>query len=75
MRTPIAVLLILVAFVFGGVAGFYVSESMETQENEVAEQTSSEAPVTNPFEEQQVNPLEGAGYQNPLEEVKFNPFE
>lgn len=75
MRTPIAVLLIILAFVLGGVAGFYVSESMEVQENEAAEQTAAEEPATNPFAEQQVNPLEGAGYQNPLEEVKFNPFE
>ncbi|GEM_PF-6857622 len=30
--------------------------------------------VTNPFESTPVNPLEGAGYANPLKDVKLNPF-
>lgn len=73
MRTSIAVLLIIVALVVGGVGGYYLAQQIRPEASAPVAETA--APVVNPFEAQQVNPLEGAGYQNPLEEVKFNPFE
>lgn len=73
MRTSLAVLLIIVALIIGGIGGYYLARQIRQEAPAPAAATA--APVVNPFEAQQVNPLEGAGYQNPLEEVKFNPFE
>ena len=73
MRTPLAVLLIILALIIGGVGGYYLAQ--QVGQEAVAPVVETAAPVVNPFEAQQVNPLEGAGYQNPIEEVKFNPFE
>lgn len=82
MRTPLAVILIVLALILGGVAGFLYAGSPAGKDL-LARLPGREAPAplpaapvaTNPFEQVQVNPLQGAGYDNPLEEVRFNPFE
>lgn len=74
MRTPLAVLLIIVGLIIGGVGGYYLGQQVGQETPALVVETAAPL-IVNPFEAQQVNPLEGAGYENPIEEVKFNPFE
>lgn len=73
----------IIALIIGLVVGFFVGRfyppSTRVPQG-VGEQTTgtdanAPAPAVNPFDEATVNPLQGAGYDNPLKNVKFNPFE
>ncbi len=83
MRIPLVVVLIILAIVIGGVAGFLYAASpagkaLMVQLFPEAEPLVGEpAPpaATNPFEATQVNPLDNVGYENPFEQVRTNPFE
>lgn len=73
----------IIALVVGLVIGFFVGRfyppsprvSQGVRDQATGTDAGAPAPTVNPFETTPVNPLQGAGYDNPLKDVKFNPFE
>lgn len=73
----------IIALIIGLVVGFFVGRfyppspraSQGVREQAAGADTGAPAPAVNPFDTAPVNPLQGAGYDNPLKDVKFNPFE